>query len=55
MVGLFGEKVFSAGSLIWLWILLHAFVAIFKKVPLLYVVIAAVGICRWNIVANEVS
>ena len=55
MEGLFGEKVFSTGSLIWLWILLHAFVAIFIKVPLLYVVTAAVGICRWNVVANEVS
>ena len=52
---LFGEKVFIMGSLIWLWLLFHVFVAILIKVPLPYVVLVTVGIFRWPLDVNEVS
>ena len=52
---LFGEKVFIMGSLIWLWVLFHVFVAILITTPLPYVTVVTVGIFRWLVAANEIS
>ena len=43
------------GSLTWLWVLFHFFVAILIKAPLPYVAVVTVGIFRWPLAAIEVS
>ena len=43
------------GSLTWLWVLFHVFVAILIKAPLPYVAVVTVGIFRWPLAAIKVS
>ena len=45
----------SKGSLIWLWVLFHVFVAILIKAPLQYIAVVTERIFRWPLAANEVS
>ena len=43
------------GSLTWIWVLFHVFVAIIIKAPLPYVAVVTVGIFRWPMAVIEVS